>query len=59
MIEILKRSDLCGGSSSPTILTAQSLVLITPSMAQVGSLVGLKVTPENVRTYQRPAPRVS
>ena len=52
-------SVLCGGSNEPSVLTAQSLGLTTPSMAQVGSSVGLKVNPEDVRPYPMPALSVS
>jgi len=52
-------SALCGGSNEPSVVTAQTLGLTTPSMAQVDTSVGLKVIPEDVRPYPMPAPRVS
>jgi len=42
-----------------TVVTAWSVGLTTPSVAQVGSSVEKKVTPEEVRPYPRTAPNVS
>jgi hypothetical protein len=59
-VDNLKSSSaLCGGWNEPSVLTAQSLGLTAPSMAQVGTSVGLKVTPEDVRPCPMPAPSVS
>jgi hypothetical protein len=42
-----------------TVVTAWSVGLTTPSVAQVGSSVEKKVTPEEVHPYPRTAPSVS
>jgi len=52
-------SALCGGSNEPYVLTAWSVGLTTPSMAQVGSSLEKKVTPEDARPYPMTAPSVS
>lgn len=48
----------CGGSNEPSILTALSVGL-TSSIAQVGSSLGRKATPEHICPRPRAAPTVS
>jgi hypothetical protein len=52
-------SALCGGSNKPSVLSAQTMRLRAPSMAQVDTSVGLKVIPEDVRPFPMPAPSAS
>jgi len=51
-------SIVCGGRMN-TVVTAWSVGLTTPAVAQVGSSVEKKVTPEEVCPYPRTAPSVS
>jgi hypothetical protein len=57
--KILKLHPLYVVGVINTVLMAWAMGLTTPSVAQVGSSVEKKVTPEEVRPYPRTAPSVS
>jgi hypothetical protein len=52
-------SVVCGGSNEPSVLTVWSVGLTTSSVAQVGSSLEMKVTPDLVHLYPKAAPSVS
>jgi hypothetical protein len=52
-------SVVCGGNNEPSVLTARSVGLTTPSLPQVGSSLEKKVTAEEVRPYSTTAVSVS
>jgi hypothetical protein len=59
VMKILNWHCLCGGSNEPLVITGRSVDLRASSMAQVGSSLEKKVTPEQFRPYQRAVPSVS